>query len=594
MSYQPIESGDAAARRARFGLLIWPVAVVLLMVAMALIWFWSVESTQRQVPITKTLLTGVAAMLLLGLWFLIWLLFLSRLRLRTRLTCLGLLAGVALFLSLSLEMKGLTGDVVPILGWRWSGNIREAEFAVVKPFAEGGALGATRSEHDYPQFLGPRRDGSVTEVRLSRNWPESFTPLWRQPVGAGWSGFAVAGAYAVTQEQRGDEEAVTCYDLRSGALRWAHTDEVRWEDPLGGPGPRATPTIVDSRVYSLGGTGVLNVLDLLSGELVWSRNVVEENGARAPTYGVSSSPLIVGQAVVVSAGGPDGKSLVAYHRETGEELWSGGDDRAAYSSPVLARLAGRSTILLLGDENVVVSAGGPDGKSLVAYHRETGEELWSGGDDRAAYSSPVLARLAGRSTILLLGDENVVGHDAADGSVLLSYPWPSTEKVSQVLLLPGERLFLSSGYGVGAKLLGLRARDSKGLEVELVWESRAMKAKFTNVVHRNGYLYGLDDGILACVDAANGERMWKGGRYGHGQVILVHDLLLVLAEDGRAVLVEASPGAHRELGSFAALEGKTWNHPALAGGLLVVRNDREAACYELPLAPDAGSQPGPS
>ena len=539
MSYQPIESGDAAARRARFGLLIWPVAVVLLMVAMALIWFWSVESTQRQVPITKTLLTGVAAMLLLGLWFLIWLLFLSRLRLRTRLTCLGLLAGVALFLSLSLEMKGLTGDVVPILGWRWSGNIREAEFAVVKPFAEGGALGATRSEHDYPQFLGPRRDGSVTEVRLSRNWPESFTPLWRQPVGAGWSGFAVAGAYAVTQEQRGDEEAVTCYDLRSGALRWAHTDEVRWEDPLGGPGPRATPTIVDSRVYSLGGTGVLNVLDLLSGELVWSRNVVEENGARAPTYGVSSSPLIVGQAVVVSAGGPDGKSL-------------------------------------------------------VAYHRETGEELWSGGDDRAAYSSPVLARLAGRSTILLLGDENVVGHDAADGSVLLSYPWPSTEKVSQVLLLPGERLFLSSGYGVGAKLLGLRARDSKGLEVELVWESRAMKAKFTNVVHRNGYLYGLDDGILACVDAANGERMWKGGRYGHGQVILVHDLLLVLAEDGRAVLVEASPGAHRELGSFAALEGKTWNHPALAGGLLVVRNDREAACYELPLAPDAGSQPGPS
>jgi outer membrane protein assembly factor BamB len=317
-----------------------------------------------------------------------------------------------------------------------------------------------------------------------------------------------------------------------------HTDEVRWDDPLGGPGPRATPTIADSRVYSLGGTGVLNVLDLQSGELVWSRNVVEENGAKAPTYGVSSSPLIVGDAVVIAAGGPDGRSL-------------------------------------------------------VAYHRETGEELWSGGDDPAAYSSPVLARLAGRSTILLLSDDNVVGHDAADGTVLLSYPWLPTEKVSQILLLPGERLFVSSGYGVGAKLLGLRASDSEGLEVELVWESRAMKAKFTNVVHRDGYLYGLDDGILACVDASNGERMWKGGRYGHGQVILVHDLLLVLAEDGRVALVEADPGAHRELGSFAALKGKTWNHPALAGGLLVVRNDREAACYELPLDPVVGSQPGP-
>ena len=116
-----------------------------------------------------------------------------------------------------------------------------------------------------------------------------------------------------------------------------------------------------------------------------------------------------------------------------------------------------------------------------------------------------------------------------------------------------------------------------------------MKAKFTNVVHREGYLYGLDDGILASVDLASGERRWKGGRYGHGQLILVHDLLLVLAEDGRVVLVEATPEAHRELATFSALEGKTWNHPALAGRLLFVRNDREAACYELPLEPGAGS-----
>jgi len=126
-------------------------------------------------------------------------------------------------------------------------------------------------------------------------------------------------------------------------------------------------------------------------------------------------------------------------------------------------------------------------------------------------------------------------------------------------------------------------RTAEGLGVDLVWSSLALKAKFTNVVWRDGFLYGLDDGILTCVDAANGERRWKGGRYGHGQTLLVDDLLLVLAEDGQVARVEAEPTAYRELGRFAALSGKTWNVPALSGSRLVVRNDREAACFELPL-----------
>jgi len=526
------ESRGGAAWRSRIKLLIWPAGVVLLIVTVALIWIWSVDSPQRQTPLHKTILTGLGATLVLGFWFVIWLLFLSRLRWRARLACLGALVAVALFLGLSIEMQGLTGDAVPILGWRWAARAGEAEFVVPPQAAAGEKLAATRSDHDYPQFLGPRRDGSVTEVRLARDWPKSVKPLWRQPIGAGWSGFAVSGAYAVTQEQRGSSELVSCYDPENGALLWAHSDDARWYDPLGGLGPRATPTILDGRVYALGGTGLLNVLDLRSGERIWSRNILDENGAQAPTYGVSSSPLIVGDAVVVSAGGPSGNSL-------------------------------------------------------VAYHRETGERLWSGGDDRAAYSSPVLAELGGRQLVLLLSNDNVVGHDASSGAVLMSFPWPPTEMVSQVLVLPGGHLFVSSGYGVGAKLLKPRAGAGDRIELEPVWESRAMKAKFTNVVHREGYLYGLDDGILACVDTSDGERQWKGGRYGHGQVILVHDLLLVLAEDGRVALVQAEPDAYTELAGFPALEGKTWNHPALAGRLLLVRNDREAACYELPLEPDA-------
>jgi outer membrane protein assembly factor BamB len=353
-------------------------------------------------------------------------------------------------------------------------------------------------------------------------------PLWRREVGAGWSAFAVSGACAVTQEQRGTQEGVTCYDLRTGEPIWMHADEARWEDPLGGPGPRATPTIADGRVYALGGTGLLNVLDLRTGDAIWSRNILEDNGAQAPSYGVSSSPLVL-------------------------------------------------------DDAVVVQAGGPDGRSLVAYDRERGERLWSGGVDPASYSSPVLARLVDREMILMLTAARVVGHDASDGRLLWSFPWPPTERVSQVRRLPGDRVFVSSGYGVGAKLLEVDETPEGEYVVDLVWESLAMKAKFSNVVHREGYLYGLDDGILACVDAADGTRRWKGGRYGHGQLILVHDLLLVLAEDGRVVLVEAVSEGHREIAAFQALEGKTWNHPALAGGLLLVRNDREAACFELPL-----------
>jgi outer membrane protein assembly factor BamB len=524
----PTESPSSAPpQRLRLALLLWPVAVLLVVAASSVAWVWSLEHPQRQSLLHQTLWISLATSLLLALWFLIWWLFLTRVSWRVRSGLLAALLAGALLLVSAIEIQGLTGDAMPILGWRWSDGPRQFE-----PASNGARTpakrGALRSVHDYPQFLGPRRDGTVREVRLSRAWPERLEPLWRREVGEGWSAFAVSGSRAVTQEQRGAREGISCYDVRSGELLWMHADETRWEDPLGGPGPRATPTLADGRVYALGGTGLLNVLDLQTGERIWSEEILEQNGAVAPTYGVSSSPLLVGEAVVVQAGGSGGRSLVAYHRQSGERLWAGGDDPGSYSSPVRGRLAGRETILLL-----------------------TGA--------------------------------NVVGHDAANGRLLWSFPWPSTERVSQVLQLPGDRLFVSSGYGVGAKLLQVADGAGEGPGVELVWESRSLKAKFTNVVYRGGFLYGLDDGILACVDATDGRRRWKGGRYGHGQLILVHDLLLVLSEKGRVALVEAVPEAYREIAGFQALDGKTWNHPALAGSLLLVRNDREAACYALPL-----------
>jgi outer membrane protein assembly factor BamB len=513
-------------RTARWWLLIWPAGAGLVVTAGLLTWTWLSDRAQRQDYVISTVtIVGLTA-IVLGLWSFVWLLLLSRLRWRARLGALGAAMALVALAAAALEFRGFSGDLVPVFGWRWA-----AEALPVEP---GGAIrpaGTTllASPPDYPQFQGPRRDGSVTGVQLARAWTETPRMLWRQPIGAGWSAFAVARGYAVTQEQRGEQELVTCYDLTTGELLWSHADPTRWADPLGGPGPRATPAIHEGRVFALGGTGTLNALDIATGELLWTVDILVDNGASAPAYGVSASPLVL-------------------------------------------------------EDTVVVAPGGPDGHALVGYDATTGERRWSGGSGAPAYGSPRHAVLAGVPQILILNDDAVASHSAADGRVLWEFAWPPGEDTFQPVVLPGDRVFVSTGYGVGGKLFRVRAADDGAIAADLVWESTGLKAKFTNVVYRAGYLYGLDDGILACLDPEDGERRWKRGRYGHGQLMLVDDLLVVLGEDGNVALVEAEPEGYRELARFAALEGKTWNHPALSGPYLLVRNDREAACYELPLA----------
>jgi outer membrane protein assembly factor BamB len=490
-----------------------------------LVWIWSSEQAQRQDYVTPTLAVLGLGAIVLGVWSVVWLLFISRLPWGTRIEVFAAMLVVIGLAGAAVEFRGFSGDLVPVFGWRWAG-----EAADVGPGRSGAAEGATvTSPRDYPQFLGPGRDGSVPGVRLARAWPEPPRRLWRQPIGSGWSGFAVAGDFAVTHEQRGEEELVTGYDRLTGELLWSHADRTRWDDPLGGPGPRATPAIHDAGVYSLGGTGTLNALDLVTGALRWTTNVLEDHGVSAPRYGVSASPLVL-------------------------------------------------------DGVVVVAVGGTDGHALAGYDAATGALRWSGGDGSPAYGSPRHAVLAGVPQILVLNGDAVAAHDPASGRVLWEHPWPPAESTAQPLVLPGDRVLVSTGYGVGSKMFRVRGAAEGGVAADLLWESRGLKAKFTNVVYRAGYLYGLDDGILVCLDPESGARRWKRGRYGHGQVMLVDDLLVVLGENGTVALVEAGPEAYRELARFQALDGKTWNHPALAGRHLLVRNDREAACYELPLA----------
>lgn len=543
----------------------WPAVAIVVAAGIAgsLAWLRNDLNHQRQFMETA----GVAVVTLLLL--LIWLLFFSRLRAKVRYGAFAAAVFLIAAAAVLFRVRGVSGNVIPVLEWRWSAptalavtGITETpvdsttllpEVVVPKPAAaETDTIDADRkitktsrpivaaishaSEaekvaipvHDYPQFLGPHRDGKIYGLKLARDWSQQPPRrLWRQPVGAGWSAFAVTGGIAVTQEQRGEQEMVTAYKLKSGKMIWSHGDSARYESPLAGIGPRATPTIVGDRVYALGATGLLNCLDLASGKSVWARNICADNEAAINNYGMASSPLVY-------------------------------------------------------DSLVVVSAGGAKGRSLVAYHKDKGGIVWRAGDDRAGYSSPMLATLAGQPQILIFNRYNVVAHHPASGAILWQHPWPgNTECVSQPLLLPGDRVFVSSGYGIGGKLFQIQRHENGDWQAGLVWESNRLKAKFTNVVLHDGYLYGLDDGIMVCLDPANGERKWKGGRYGHGQIILVEDVVLVQAENGGVALVEASPAAHRELARFSALEGKTWNHPALAGPYLLVRNDREAACYEL-------------
>ncbi|HKQ63128.1 MAG TPA: PQQ-binding-like beta-propeller repeat protein [Candidatus Polarisedimenticolaceae bacterium] len=519
---EPPTATPNASVRTRRAVRWWPAAGIVVLAGGVLAAIWSSYGAQRQDRVVASYPVLLCA--LGSLW--VWLLLLSRVPWKTRLGVTGLLLALGAAGASLLRIRGVSGDIVPVLAWRWT---QEPEAGLPAAMGEGGTVALEGGSADYPQLLGPRRDGKIDGVVLADDW--SARPpreLWRQPIGAGWSGFAVVGGAAVTQEQRGEDELVTCYDLRSGRLLWAHAERVRFSDPIAGVGPRATPTIDGGVVYACGASGVCVALDLASGRPVWARRVLEELRAEPPPYGVAASPLVL--------------------------------------------------------EDRVLVAGGRIGPTLVALRRDSGETLWTSGEDRAAYSSPIAVELAGRRQVLLFDAVAIAGYDLQDGRPLWRQAWPeSTEVASQPVVLPGDRVFASSGYGVGGKLFQIERQPDGGYGVRRIWESLDLKAKFTDVVERDGFLYGLDDGILTCVDAADGRRRWKGGRYGHGQILLVGERILVLGERGEIALVAASPDGYRELGRRPALDGKTWNHPALAGSHLLVRNDREAGCYELPL-----------
>lgn len=418
---------------------------------------------------------------------------------------------------------------------------------------------------DYPRFLGNGYWAEVKGVELETDW-QAHPPqeLWRHEIGAGWSAFAIAGDYAVTQEQRGENELVTCYRVRTGEPVWTHADATRFDPPdtiggLGDVGPRATPTISGDRILTQGGTGVVNCLDAHTGHVVWSHDTPAEFGALVTVWGKSGSPLVVDDMVLISVGSPTGN-------------W---EPRSADSA--LAKSAEPKSY----------------NSSLVAFDMKTGDVRWSAGSRQASYASPVVATLAGERQVIVVNESWVTAHRVSDGRILWEHPWANetdtNASCAQPVPLDGDRLFLSKGYGTGCSLLAINRAPTGKLSADPLWDppiKNVMKTKMCNVVVHDGFTYGLDDVLLECIEAETGAVQWKKRRrpeFGHGQIMLIGNVILVLSETGELALVEANPHEYRELAHIQALDDAnvTWNNPAFAPPYLLVRNAREAACFRL-------------
>ena len=377
-------------------------------------------------------------------------------------------------------------------------------------------------------FRGPARDGHYREQRILTSWPaEGLTPMWKLPVGGGYASFAVADGRAFTIEQRRDQEVVAAYDVDSGRELWTHGWPAEFREWMGGDGPRATPTWADGRIYALGALGELRCLDAVTGRPLWRVNILEDAGASNLQWGMAASPLVYDNFVVVLPGGPAGRSVVAYDRTSGERRWSSLDDKQAYSSPMLVTLNGRRQLLVVTGTRVV---------SLVP---ESGALLWD-------------------------------------------FPWRTNNDInaSQPVVIGDRRVLLSSSYGHGAAVIEVNEEDGR-FSAREIWAHTRLKNRFSSSVLHEGFIYGLDENVLTCLDAATGEVKWKASRYGHGQFVLAQGHLIVLSEEGEIALVRANPSRHEELVRFPVLDGKTWNHPAIDGGILLVRNLAEMAAFDL-------------
>ncbi len=416
--------------------------------------------------------------------------------------------------------EGITGNASAEFDWRWAKTSEESlmdqaeDVSMELPTAEFDA--------DWPGFRGSNRDGIVKGVSIETNW-ETSPPveIWRRAIGPGCSSFSVRGSLVYTQEQRGENEIVSCYNLITGKPIWRHQDKARFWDSHAGAGPRSTPTLYDSLVYSLGATGILNVLNADDGSVVWSRNAATDLKAKLPGWGFASSPLVVDDVVIVAISG-----------------------------------------------------------TLIAYDSATGKQRWSGADGGENYCSPHLVTIDSTKQVIMMSETAACSFSPSDGKLLWERPWEGGAIIQPAITANGD-ILISEGYKKGIHRITVSHNSGKW-DIKEHWMTTKIRPDFNDLVIHKGYIYGFEGLSLTCLDLKDGSRKWKEGRYG-GQLLLLAEqgLLLILTEKGELVLVRAVPEQFTELARIPAIEGKTWNHPVLVDDILLVRNTQEMVAFRL-------------
>jgi hypothetical protein len=465
-----------------------------------------------------------------------------------------LIATLGFSFSLLLQAEGMWGNFSMGFKWRWvprveeqllvnaasvdSGNsdsnkdpAEKSNGSVLLQRPDVEAVQAALLKPEWSEFRGGSADNVFHGPFYARNWSSNPPKeLWRIQVGPAWSSFVVAGPILFSQEQRGDKEAVVCYDATSGKVQWISEFLGRFEDDLGGPGPRSTPVLQQGKLFAQGANGILARIDPMSGRIVWEKDLKVIANRQPPMWGFSASPVVVDSLVIAYAGGNEDRGLLAFDIESGELKWSVPSGKQSYSSPQLFTIQGKSLIGLTSD------------LGLHLYEPSSGKEF-------------------------------------------MRHSWEVTGyRACQPHLLSGDRMLLPSGMGFGTRLLQLNTATEPWTSEE-VWTSRQLKPDFNDFVIYKDHIYGFDASIFTCVSLKDGIRQWKGGRYGKGQVALLEEsgLLLVASEDGDLVLVAADPTGHQEVTRMQVFKNKVWNHPVVVGDKLYIRNAEEAVCFQLPV-----------
>jgi outer membrane protein assembly factor BamB len=377
----------------------------------------------------------------------------------------------------------------------------------------------------WPQWRGPNRDGISKETGLLKQWPAEGPPLvWKAAgAGRGYSSFSIADGKLFTMGLRGDREFVVAFDIATGKEAWATPHGGAFRNDRG-DGPRGTPTVDGNRIYALGGNGDLSALEIGTGKIVWSKNVLKEFGGSNITWGISESPLVLGNKVLVNPGGP--------------------------------------------------------GASIVALNKADGSVIWKSQSDKAGYSSGVPVEINGATQVVFFTSERAVGLDAKDGRLLWEYSRPANNVANVATpIVRANRVFISSDYGTGGGVVEIKP-DNKAQEI---WFTKDMRNHHSSSVLIGDYLYGFSSAILTAVKFDTGEIAWRDRSVGKGSLVYADGNLYCFSENGVVGLVEATPGGYKEKGRFRIPQDSlpTWTHPVVAGGRLYLRDQDTIYAFDI-------------